>query len=57
MVRRKQRWWRLQTRNLQNYFYTLYLRSFKPINFIHGPKQFTFKLMLNSYLTYEILYS
>ena len=34
MVRRKQRWWRLdlQARNLQNYFYNLYLRSFKTFN-------------------------
>ena len=46
----------LQVRNLQNYFYNLYLRSFKPFNFIHGPKHF-FKLMLISYLMYEILYS
>ena len=42
MVLRKQRWWRLQARNLQNNFYNLYLRSFKPFNFIHGPKRFFF---------------
>ena len=46
-----------ETRNLQNYVYSLYIRSFKPFNFIHGPKHFFFKLMLISYLMYEILYS
>ena len=45
-----------EARNLQNYVYNLYLRSLKPFNFIHGPKLF-FKLMLISYLMYEILYS
>ena len=29
-----------ETRNLQNYVYSLYIRSFKPFNFIHGPKHF-----------------
>ena len=29
-----------EARNLQNYFDNLYLRSFKPFNFIHGPKHF-----------------
>ena len=37
MVFHKQRWWRLQARNLQNYLYNLYLRLFKPFNIIHGP--------------------
>ena len=37
MVFHKQRWWRLQARNLQNYLYNLYLRLFKPFNFIHSP--------------------
>ena len=40
MILRKQMWWRLQARNLQNYFYNLCLRSFKPFNFIHGPNYF-----------------
>ena len=71
MVFHKQRWWRLQARNLQNYLYNLYLRLFKPFNFIHSPggpgggeggvewraKHFFLLLMLISYLTYEILYS
>ena len=65
MVFHKQRWWRLQARNLQNYLYNLYLRLFKPFNFIHspgGPKggggglNIFFYSMLISYLTYEILY-
>ena len=62
MVFHKQRWWRLQARNLHNYVYNLYLFLFKPFNFIHGPggpggaKKF-FLSMLISYLTYEILYS
>ena len=63
MVFHKQRWWRLQARNLQNYLYNLYLRLFKPFNFIHspgGPKRgglnIFFSSMLISYLTYEILY-
>ena len=62
MVFHKQRWWRLQARNLQNYVYNLYLRLFKPFNFIHGPggprgAKHIFLSMLISYLTYEILYS
>ena len=40
MVLRKQRWRRLQARNLQNYFDNLFLRLFKPFNFIHSPKHF-----------------
>ena len=28
--------------NLQSYFYNLFLRSFKPLNFIYDPKRFLF---------------
>ena len=56
MVLRKQRWRRLQARNLQNYFEKLFLRLFNPLTLFTVLNIFL-KLMLISCLTYEILYS